>query len=145
MYLFFSVLLFLKQGKKVGLFLLFAILTIGLSDFTSSVLIKENIQRIRPCNDPVFKKQVFLRAPCGSGYSFTSSHATNHFALATFIILGLGTFIRKWRYLILFWAISIGFAQIYVGVHYPLDVLVGFLLGALIGGLGAFVYRKAIK
>lgn len=113
--------------------MLFLFLSVGASDLTSSFLIKENIQRIRPCNDKIFQKQVFLRAPCGSGYSFTSSHAANHFAIATFLSLAIGNILSIYRYMLFFWAVSIGFAQVYVGVHYPLDVFVGFGVGWIFG------------
>lgn len=136
-----TLLLWIKIGKRGLPILLFLGLTVAGSDLTSSFLIKESVQRIRPCNDSEFKKNVFLRAPCGSGYSFTSSHAANHFAMATFLLLVFGRSLKKWRYLLLFWAMSIGFAQIYVGVHYPLDVLFGFLVGGIIAQIGYFLYR----
>lgn len=141
-YFIFILMLGVKIGKKAIPILFFLGLTIASSDLTSSFLIKENVQRVRPCNDVVFQKQVFLRAPCGSGYSFTSSHATNHFALAVYIFLTLGAWLKKGRFILLFWAFSIGFSQIYVGVHYPLDVLFGFLLGGLIGAIGAYFYNR---
>jgi len=143
LYLLFSLFLYTKVGKKSLWILLFLGLTVAASDLTSSFLIKESIERIRPCNDPAFMKNVFLRVPCGSGYSFTSSHAANHFAVAMFLILILGGRLKRWRYVLLFWAISIGFAQIYVGVHYPLDVLFGFLVGGIIGYLGAYLYHRS--
>lgn len=141
-YLVLSLFLYTKIGKNSLWLFLFLGLTVAASDLTSSFLIKESIERIRPCNDPVFMKNVFLRAPCGSGYSFTSSHAANHFAIATFLILVFGQRLKKWRYVLLFWAISIGFAQIYVGVHYPLDVVFGFIVGGIIGNLTAYFYRQ---
>ena len=96
-YLIFFLFLWTKVGKKSVQILFFLLLTLAASDLTSSFLIKESVQRIRPCNDPVFQKNVFLRAPCGSGYSFTSSHATNHFAMATFLFLTVGTLLGRWR------------------------------------------------
>ena len=141
-YVLLTLLLFLKMGKKGWLILFFLGLTIAGSDMTSSFLIKKSVERVRPCNDTNFKKNVFLRAPCGSGYSFTSSHAANHFAVATFLLLMFGKRLKLWRFLLLFWAISIGFAQIYVGVHYPLDVLFGFMVGSIIAFLGHFSFRS---
>ena len=140
-YFVFVFFLFLKVGKKGLPIIFFLVLTVATSDLTSSFLIKETIQRVRPCNDTHFQKNVFLRAPCGSGYSFTSSHATNHFSVAVFLILSLGQRLQKWRYLLLFWAISIGFAQVYVGVHYPFDVLFGFLVGGIIAAISHYFYR----
>lgn len=89
--------------------------------------------RVRPCNDMPFKEQVKVRVRCGSGYSMPSSHATNHFAMGVFLLM---VFRRKWKpivWLAIVWAASISFAQIYVGVHYPGDILVGSILGVLIG------------
>ena len=97
------------------------------------------------CNDEKIATQVKLLVPCGSGYSFPSSHATNHFAAAVFIIF---TFVEKRRWLkwsLLAWATSIAFGQVYVGVHYPLDVICGGILGSGIGWLGAFLFEKYLK
>jgi undecaprenyl-diphosphatase len=105
----------------------------GLADFTSSTLIKKNVQRIRPCNDIQQFEKIVVRVPCGSGYSFTSSHAANHFAVAIFMI-GIFGPVRKWvKPAALIWASTIAISQVYVGVHYPGDVITGGLLGAIIG------------
>ncbi|MBL7808117.1 MAG: phosphatase PAP2 family protein [Saprospiraceae bacterium] len=123
----------LNFGKKGWIIILGFILAAGLADFTSSTLIKKNVQRLRPCNDPDRVTQIILRVPCGSGYSFTSSHAANHFAAAIFLIGLFGDF-RKWvKPAALLWASSIAFSQVYVGVHYPGDVIMGSLLGSIIG------------
>ncbi|MBK8699845.1 MAG: phosphatase PAP2 family protein [Saprospiraceae bacterium] len=79
---------------------------------------------------------------CGSGYSFTSSHATNHFAIATFLSFSLGTFLRKVRTPLFTWAGVISLAQVYVGVHFPLDVLCGGLLGFSVGLFWAWVFMR---
>lgn len=134
---------------KAGLFLIMAVLTIGVADTMSSRVVKPSVKRLRPCNDPDRKEEVALLIPCGPGYSFTSSHATNHFALATFLALSLGA---VYRFLILplfLWAFSIAYGQVYVGVHYPLDILAGSLLGILSGWIVyriySFVIRRTVK
>ena len=110
-------------------------LCIALADFTSSTLIKKNVQRLRPCNDPSLEHVVRERITCGSGYSFTSSHAANHMAAAVFLI-GVYGRLRRWiRPALLAWAGSIALAQVYVGVHYPADVLGGAGLGWGVGWL----------
>ena len=105
----------------------------GASDQLSSAVIKPAVGRVRPCNDPAFQDSVTLRIDaCGGGKSFTSSHATNTFAFAVMCIL---LFRRRSRWVTpaaLLWAFSISYAQVYVGVHYPLDILGGALLGTLI-------------
>jgi membrane-associated phospholipid phosphatase len=143
LYVFFISYLWVNFPKKqVAMYLLALGLTVGLGDVVSSRLIKNTVARVRPCNDENVQPKVKLLVRCGVGYSFTSSHATNHFAAAIFLIF---TFVgrRKWlTYSLLAWAASISFGQIYVGVHYPLDVFCGAILGSGIGYLGAFLYRK---
>ncbi len=109
------------------------VLLVGISDGMSSHLIKKNIKRTRPCNTEIIKDNMHLLVPCGSGYSFTSSHATNHFSLAMYLFVLLSPGYRLVRWALLFWAASIAFGQVYVGVHFPIDVLAGSLLGILIG------------
>ncbi|SEN51537.1 undecaprenyl-diphosphatase [bacterium A37T11] len=126
----------IKNYKKRGIIMmLFLLMTFGLADSISSTLIKPMVTRIRPCNETVFKEVFSPRIRCGSGFSFPSSHATNHFALAMFLIM---VFKKRWKHITwlgLLWATSIGFAQVYVGVHYPIDVLAGAILGCFIGWL----------
>src|SRR5690606_36403453 len=138
----FLIIFFIKHYGKTGILIVACtLLTFGISDFTSSQLIKKSVMRVRPCNDVVFKDEVNLRARCGSGYSFTSSHATNHFALAFFWII---LFKRKWKHtvwLAILWAASTSFSQIYVGVHYPLDIVFGALIGTIIGLSTGYLFK----
>lgn len=133
LYLFIIVFFIRNYGKQGWIMILFLGLTFGFTDFFSSSIVKPGVQRLRPCNDPDIKAEVKNIIACGSGYSFPSSHATNHFGLAAFLIV---MFYHKWKLILplgLFWAASISFAQIYVGVHYPVDILAGAILGGMIG------------
>ena len=79
-----------------GLFFILGLgATVAISDPLSSELVKKNVERVRPCNDTTINESVLLLVRCGGGYSFTSSHATNHFAVAVFLILTLGRRFRK--------------------------------------------------
>ncbi len=130
--------------KAIYLVLAMAI-SVGVSDIISSKVIKNSVKRLRPCKNPQLKNDVKLLVRCGSGYSFTSSHATNHFTLAVFLLF---TFCRRFKFLrlpLLLWAASIAFGQVYVGVHYPLDVMFGALLGTFIGWSLARLYRALIQ
>lgn len=144
----FLIIFFIRNYKTRGIVMLvFFILTFAIADSTSSSLIKPEVKRVRPCNDALFKDEIKLRVRCGSGYSFPSSHATNHFALGMFLLV---VFRKRWKpivWLSLGWAASISFAQIYVGVHYPIDILAGAILGSLIGYLVAtlFLYFQPNK
>lgn len=124
---------FRLSWKKALLFIILLAGTVGVADQISSQWIKKSVKRVRPCNDQLVQEEVHLLVDCGSGYSFTSSHATNHFAIAFFIAFILFSNKKMWRILLLFWAATIAFGQVYVGVHYPLDVTVGALLGIIIG------------
>lgn len=117
--------------KQTGWVLLAVGLTVLLADQTSSGLLKPWVERIRPCRA---LESARVLVPCGGGYSFTSSHACNHFALVA-VLYGLlrhyfptGVWVLLWC-----WAGSIAYGQVYVGVHYPLDVIVGGLLGSGLG------------
>jgi undecaprenyl-diphosphatase len=131
--------------KIKGLYLIMALgLLVGISDNVSSQLIKKNVRRIRPCNDGTVE-DVHLIISCGSGYSFPSTHAVNHFVVATFLSLTVGQFYKKIRLPLYLWAASIALGQVYVGVHYPLDILIGALFGFLLGYLGAKLYLRWTK
>lgn len=132
-YLFVAAFALLNYKKRGWFIMLGLILSVGLADYTSSTLVKKNVQRLRPCNDPEMFQKLELKVPCGGGYSFTSSHAANHFAAAIFLIGVFGGLARWVRPVALLWAGLIGFAQVYVGVHYPGDILGGAALGAAIG------------
>jgi membrane-associated phospholipid phosphatase len=135
----------LTNVQKWWWFILLAGCTPALTDILSSHIIKENIIRIRPCRDPDMAGMVrVLASYCPQSSSFTSSHAANHFGLATFLSLTLRPFIRSWVYLFYFWAFLIVYAQIYVGVHYPIDILGGAAVGVIIGSLTAWLYNKKL-
>ncbi|OOQ61047.1 phosphatase PAP2 family protein [Mucilaginibacter pedocola] len=135
----FSIYRYKKQGAILVLMLA---LSAGFADFTSASLIKKTVQRDRPCRDAVTSKTVISRIDCGPGYSFPSTHATDHFAMAMFLCLAFG---KRWRWVgvtILLWAAIICFAQVYVGVHYPVDVTVGAIYGSLVGWLFFVAFKK---
>lgn len=141
LYLFIIIFCIRNYGKKGVLIIFFILITFGISDSLSSSVIKKSVKRVRPCNDIEFKEEVNILVRCGSGYSFTSSHATNHFSMAMVLIM---IFYRRWKpilWLGLLWAAIISIAQVYVGVHYPLDIIGGALLGSTIGCITGLIFR----
>ncbi|HJW29370.1 MAG TPA: phosphatase PAP2 family protein [Saprospiraceae bacterium] len=125
--------LFNFTRRQTLIAILFTILSIFASDTISSKLIKNNIHRQRPCQVEAMVPPVIERVPCGSGYSFTSSHASNHFCLAAFAVVVFGHFMGRWRHLWWAWALLISLSQVYVGLHYPGDIAGGALLGTIVG------------
>jgi undecaprenyl-diphosphatase len=126
--------LFFKWGKLVWKWVLLVGINVALTDQISSHFFKPFFHRLRPCADPEMMYQSrLLLDHCSSGFSFTSSHAANHFGLAMFVVMTMAPLLNKYRFLFLLWAGFIAYAQVYVGVHYPADIFVGALIGVFVG------------
>lgn len=135
----FAIINFKKNGWW---WLLFAVCTVALTDLTGARIFKENFERLRPCSDPEMIPYVrMLLGRCSGGFSFVSNHAINHFGIATFFYITFRHFF-KYAWVLFIWAAIIGLAQIYVGVHYPFDVLFGTLLGIIIGTITGNLFNK---
>lgn len=144
LYLFLLVFM-LSNFKWKGLFwCLFFLGTFAISDQLSARFLKPIFERLRPCNHLDLKNIVHIIVPCGSGYSFPSSHAANHFALAFFSAITLQKSIKYIWWIAMFWAASVSFAQVYVGVHFPLDVFGGGIIGVIVGMITARLFNYFI-
>lgn len=128
-------------GKKGYFIIVFLALTAGTADFISNTVIKKNVERLRPCR-ALSADEVIKRVHCGSGYSFTSNHAANHFAISWYLIFLLPIGRRGLKIGLGVWAFVVAFAQVYVGVHYPLDVISGGLLGVCIAAFWSSTFRR---
>lgn len=144
LYLFLLFLLFKKYGKQVLWILLAVGVLITLSDQLSVHLFKNIFQRYRPCHNLELMDLVHtVNNKCGGKFGFVSSHASNSFALAVLI----GLLLKRKAVtlalpLLIVWACLVSYSRIYLGVHYPLDVIGG----AMLGGLIAFtVYAAFLK
>lgn len=111
-----------------------AIAVLAITDQAASALLKPLFARPRPCH----VMAVHLLVNCGKGYSFPSSHAANLFGQALFF----GILYKKYLPYTLAFAFLVGVSRIWVGVHYPLDMVGGMILGSLTGALAAWVYIK---
>ena len=123
--------------------LLFIIIVIILTDQTSVHLFKNVFHRLRPCHEPALEGMVHLvNNSCGGEYGFISSHAANTFGVAFLVFLWNK---ERWITLILvLWALLVAYSRVYLGVHYPGDVLVGGLWGAGCGWLVYFLFRRVL-
>ncbi|HVU84436.1 MAG TPA: phosphatase PAP2 family protein [Puia sp.] len=141
-YLFLLVLALVNFGKRGIWWSITLIMTAIISDLVSSSIIKNTIFRLRPCRNPDLADQVRVLANyCPKSSGFTSSHACNHFAVAFFIFITLNQ-TGSWRWLLFLWAFLISYAQVYVGVHFPLDILGGALAGSIIGYMMSIFHKK---
>ena len=131
--LFVTVLYFIykKTGTKQTLLLvLFIVVLVTFTDQTTNV-IKNAVQRLRPCNNKDIMGYIRI-VKSSETFSFFSGHATNSMAVATFIFL---LFKSKFKYLgfLFLWPIVFAYSRIYLGLHYPLDIISGYIFGAFSG------------
>lgn len=137
-------LVFKKFGVKKGMFtLLFIVIIIAFSDqFTN--LIKNTTQRVRPCNTEGLKDMLrpFTYKP--RGYSFWSGHASLSTTVTTFLILLLRKHYKAIALVVLF-PLFFGYSRIYLGVHYPVDVTVGYISGIILGTLFYSLYSILLR
>ncbi len=137
LYGFLVYLLFRHRGTRDGIVgLAWVVVLILLCDQGSVHLFKEVFERLRPCHEPLLEGQVRLvKSHCGGHFGFVSSHATNTFGLAVFIGNLLKSKVRWLLPTLLIWAALVSYSRIWLGVHYPLDVIGGAVLGTFIAQL----------
>jgi undecaprenyl-diphosphatase len=135
LYVFLLYLVFKQLGAKGMLIVLvFATLLIASTDQLAN-LFKHGFERPRPCNVENLKASMrFVADGCGR-FGYFSAHAASSMGAAVFLGLLLKTRYRYLPFILLFWAVIIGYSRIYLGVHYPLDVITGMFFGGLLGWL----------
>ncbi len=127
--------LLIKENPRHWWLVLLAVaLLVTLTDQVSVKLFKDVFLRLRPCHDPLLDGYArVLNGHCGGAYGFVSSHAANTFGLAVFVGSMLKSRFKWMLWALLLWAAMISYSRVYLGVHFPGDVLVGGMVGALIG------------
>jgi undecaprenyl-diphosphatase len=142
LYLVLLYLLYKQYGKNIWMLLLGVGLSILMADQFSVKLFKEFFERYRPCHNLDIGEFVHLvNNKCGGKFGFVSSHAANSFALASYVGLLLRDRFKYALFLLLFWALLVSYSRVYLGVHYPADILGGGVLGFLIGFIVYKIYR----
>jgi undecaprenyl-diphosphatase len=140
LYLLITGYLIYRYKWKIIVILILVALLITMSDQGSVHLFKEVFKRLRPCHNPEISHLVHIvKGHCGGKYGFVSSHAANSFAVASYSLLLIRN--RYYTIFIICWALLVSYSRIYLGVHYPGDILGGAILGIV---LGYVVYRLFI-
>lgn len=145
LYVVFIYLLYRQYGKQIWLPLLFLIITIFLTDQISN-LIKHAVERLRPTHNPEISYLLHMVNDYRGGhFSFPSGHATNTFGVAVFLFRIMQKR-RWWLTLALFgWCTIMTYSRIYLGVHFPLDIICGAILGTLIALFTSWIFLKIMK
>lgn len=130
-YLFLVYLIFKSNTRnKSIIFVTIILVSVGISDYIASGIFKPFFGRLRPCHTDSLKGFMILVGDCGGKFGFVSSHASTSFALAFSILF---VFKKKYKlYLFLiFWAILVSYSRIYLGLHFPFDILFGAFVGII--------------
>lgn len=129
------------RWKSVSI-ILAIVITVALADQIAVKAFKEVFERLRPTHDPEIQHLVHtVRNYTGGTYGFVSNHAANSFSLAMIVSL-----VFRNRYITLFiflWALLVSYSRIYLGVHYPGDIIGGAILGMGVGSM-VFVFQKML-
>lgn len=135
LYLFFFYILYKKFGlKKMGYMIVLIGVTFALTDLISVELFKKVFERLRPSHEPSLEGLVHLVGGYKGGkWGFVSSHASSVFGLATVLTLLLFKEIKRFWIFVFLWATLVSYSRLYLGVHYPLDLICGGILGMNIG------------
>ena len=141
LYIFIIILIFRRYRLRGITGIILIVIAISLSDYLTSGIMKPFFERLRPCHNPAISDLIHLVTNCGGKYGFASGHAANSFTLASSLFLIYGKQIKYlgWMYL---WASIVAYSRIYVGVHYPFDVITGSLIGIVLSILMCIIYTK---
>ena len=142
LYIFLIYYIYKKFSNKEFLkYLILVIILIVLTDQASGFF-KDFFQRLRPCYDQEINSFIrIVKEGCGGLYGFFSAHAANTFAVATFFYFTLKRYSKNFKYLFL-WAAIVSYSRIYVGVHFPFDIIFGACFGTVLGYLFSFSSNK---
>ena len=141
LYVFLGVFLYRKFGKPSLFMMLFASILIIISD-QFSVVLKNIFERERPCHDEILSLMVHtVNNKCGGKFGFVSSHAANTMAVFTYMLFLARNTNRNITIITAAWVLLVGYSRIYLGVHFPADIIGGWFIGIMSGFVTYVLYR----
>lgn len=142
LFILFIALFVFKSPKRKGFFNILSVTFLTVVVTLITLAVKVFVERIRPCNDESINSFIrILKTPID--YSFFSGHASSSFAITTFVFLLLRSRM-KWAWIFFIWPLMFSYSRIYVGVHFPLDIIVGALVGVFSGILFYKLHNRFI-
>ena len=134
-----------KNFNKKSLFyiLLFVALGITASDQITNIF-KFGFERLRPCHDPSLEG-LLREVKCGGKFGFYSAHSSNSFFVATYLTILLGKKIKQLPYFLFVWAAIVAYSRVYLGMHFPGDIIIGAIMGILLALFFGTLAKKVIK
>ena len=134
-----------KNFNKKSLFyiLLFVALGITASDQIANIF-KFGFERLRPCHDPSLDG-LLREVKCGGKFGFYSAHSSNSFFVATYLTILLGKKIKQLPYFLFVWAAIVAYSRVYLGMHFPGDIIIGAIMGILLALFFGTLAKKVIK
>lgn len=134
-----------KNFNKKSLFyiLLFVALGITASDQIANIF-KFGFERLRPCHDPSLEG-LLREVKCGGKFGFYSAHSSNSFFVATYLTILLGKKIKQLPYVLFVWAAIVAYSRVYLGMHFPGDIIIGAIMGILLALFFGILAKKVIR
>lgn len=134
-----------KNFNKKSLFyiLLFVALGITASDQIANIF-KFGFERLRPCHDPSLEG-LLREVKCGGKFGFYSAHSSNSFFVATYLTILLGKKIKQLPYFLFVWAAIVAYSRVYLGMHFPGDIIIGAIMGILLALFFGTLAKKVIR
>lgn len=146
LYVFLLMLCLVKlKWRRTLLVLVLVALMVTVSDQLSNAF-KYGLERLRPCHDVLIESQMRLvKSYCGGKFGYFSAHASNSFVVVTFFSLIFNRIFKWLPFVLIIWGMIVAYSRIYIGVHYPLDVITGITFGMLIGLVFYILYKWITK
>ncbi len=145
LYFILLILTYKQLGLRKTLVVLLAVTILILVTDQLANFFKYGVQRLRPCYDQdVSTIMRLVKNSCGGRFGYFSAHAANSFAVAFFFTFILRSKFKYIGFILIFWALMVAYSRIYIGVHFPLDVLTGALVGLIFSWVFAKLYIFAL-